>query len=163
MATRSQIQDIRLLINDPPGFVAIEDVAGLSALPLEPGQETCYYLTDKARYVATDKETGAVPGDYDTQRVRISDSRLGDLIDELGVDKARCRALRLIATKLGADMQLESTSMGGDQASYTSLREMHAYYRALAEDCEAEIDEDASNATGRFGHTDDPEIAGGLV
>jgi len=163
MATRVQIHDVRLLINDPPGFVDIEDVASLGSLPLEPGQDTCYYLTDKARYVATDKETGAVPGDYETQRLRISDERLGSLIDELGADKARCRALRLIATKLGADMQLESTSMGGDQSRYTSLKEMYAYYRLLADDCETEINEDASNATGRIGHTDDPEIAGGLV
>jgi hypothetical protein len=163
MATRTEITNLRLLVNDPPGFVLIAEVANLAALPADPTQQTCYYLQDAERYVSTHKETGAVPDDYETQRIRISDAKISSLVDALGADSARCRVLRLIATKLGADMQLASTAMGGDETGYTSLRQMHEYYRRLAEDCEAAISEDAFNASGRVGHTPDPQIAGGLL
>lgn len=163
MATRTEITDLRLLVNDPPGFVLITESATAITLPSTPAQQTCYYLVDKKKYLSTHKETGAVAADYDTQRIRISDAKISDLIDDLGADKARCRVLRLIATKLGADMQLASTSMGGDQSAFTSLRQMHEYYRRLAEDCEAVIAEDSDNVSGRVGHTADPQIAGGLL
>jgi hypothetical protein len=163
MATRAQIIQLRLLVNDPPGFVTITDVAAAANLPANPTQQTCYYLTDTARYVATRKETGALEKDYTTQRIRISDAVVSSLIDSLGADGARCRALRLIETKLGADMQLEQSATGGDVARFTSLKDMHAYYRALADECEAEAKSDADNSTGRVGHTTDPQIAGGLI
>lgn len=163
MATRTQITDLRLLVNDPPGFVAITEVVNAAVLPAAPTQETCYYLIDTARYVATEKESGAVAADYTTQRIRVSDSSISDLIDDLGADAARCRILRLITTKLGADMQLASTSMGGDTASYTSLQQMYRYYQGLAEDCEGQVASDADNSTGRVGNMESPEIAGGLT
>ncbi|GAF70225.1 unnamed protein product, partial [marine sediment metagenome] len=106
MATRAQITDLRLLVNDPPGFVTITEVANAIALPATPAQGTCYYQTDVARYKATEKESGAVAADYESQRIQVSDSIIGDLIDELGADAARCRVLWQITTKLGADMQL---------------------------------------------------------
>ncbi len=163
MATRTEITDLRLLVNDPPGFVLIAEVADSTALPQAPTQQTCYYLQDVERYVSTHKETGAVSGDYETQRIRISDAAISNLIDSVGADKARCRVLRLITTKLGADMQLAGISMGGDETTYTSLRQMHEYYRRLTEDCEADVADDAYNTTGRVGHTADPQIAGGLL
>jgi len=157
MATRTEITDLRLLVNDPP------EVAAAANLPAVPTQQTCYYQVDVKKYLSTYKETGAVSDDYETQRIRISDVKISSLIDALGADVARCRVLRLIATKLGADMQLASTSMGGDQSAFTSLRQMHEYYRRLAEDCEAAVAEDGDNVSGRVGHTPDPQIAGGLL
>ena len=163
MATRKQITDLRLLVNDPPGFVTITEAADATSLPSAPTQDTCYYQVDKTKYLATAKETGATSADYTLQRIRVSDVQIGDLIDDLGADAARCRVLRLITTKLGADMQLASTSMGGDTAGYTSLQQMYRYYIGLAEDCEKQIASDADNSTGREGRMESPEIAGGLT
>ncbi len=163
MATRKQITDLRLLVNDPPGFVTITEVADATSLPGTPTQDTCYYQVDKTKYVATVEETGATSADYTLQRIRVSDVQIGDLIDSLGADEARCRVLRLITPKLGADMQLASTSMGGDTAGYTSLQQMYRYYVGLVEDCEKQIASDADNSTGREGRMESPEIAGGLT
>jgi len=163
MATRAQIIELRLLVDDPPGFVAITDVAAVGNLPANPTQQTCYYQTDITKYLATEKETGALPSDYETQRIRISDAVIADLIDGLGADAARCRALRMITTKLAAEMQLQQVDQGGDRATYTSLRDMHAFYQSEAERCEEDVSEDASNSSGRVGHTSAPEIAGGIV
>lgn len=163
MASWDQIKDIRLLVNDPPGFVDIVAVANAAALPTAPAQQTCYYLQDTKHYKATEKESGAVAADYTARWLRVSDERISDLVDTLGADSARCRVLRLLATKLGAEMQLSRTSMGGDESAYTSLRDMYAYYQGLASECEAEIAADAENSTGRAARMTSPEIAGGLT
>jgi len=163
VASWDRIKDIRLLVDDPPRFVSLVAVANAAALPATPAQQTCYYLQDTKRYVATDKESGAVAADYVAQLLRVSDERISDLVDAVGADAARCRVLRLLATKLGAEMQLSRTSMGGDESAYTSLRDMYAYYKGLADECDAEIAADASNSTGRAGRMTSPEIAGGLT
>lgn len=166
MADRSDVINLRILINDPPGFVNIADVANEAALPVdsdEPEQDTCYYLTGVKRYVAPKDEYPQTASDYETQRVRISDTMIGELIDGLGIDKARCEALRVIMTKLGADMQLKSTSMGGDVSSYTDLAQMYAYYKGLVAQCAEDTQDDVDNSTGRGARMTNPEIAGGLT
>jgi len=162
-ATWDDAKEIRLLVNDPQGCVDIIAVASADVLPAAPAQQTYYYLQDTKRYVGTDLESGATAGDYETKKIRISDDRITALIDSLGADMARCRVLKLIMTKLGAELQVKSTSMGGDQSTYTSLKELYDYYEKQARECEREIATTADSGSSRVINTTAPEIAGGLL
>lgn len=163
MATSTQIFEIRIRINDPAGYQEITEVANEAALPATPAPYTAYKLADTGAYMASDDEAGASDPDYDRLEINISDSRISDFIDTYGLDEAECRALAVIATRLGAQMRLKRVQGGSENTEFTALKELYNYYKALSQDCKEKQRKNDNNNTGRYGTSDQPEIAGGEV
>lgn len=163
MATRAQIIEVRVRINDPEGYESITDVADSDALPAIPAPYTTYYLTDTGAYVATDLTSGATASDYDRLDIRVSDSRITSWIDTYSVDQAECRALSAIATRLGGEFRIMRSRGGAEETEWTALRDAYQYYRSLADECSKRHQKDDNKLTGRYGTSDQPEIAGGEV
>ncbi len=161
MATFVDIRTVRLAIGDPPGVIAIVQVATLADLPPDPDQQTAYQVQSTGRYVFTEKESGAVVADYASLELLLSDAQISQLITSYGVDGAPCKAYGVIATKLGGRLRVASMSTGAESTTYTSLRDSYEYYKGLAADCAAEKNAKDLNTTGRFGRTHQPHIGGG--
>lgn len=161
MANFNDIKEVRLRIDDPSGFQDILEVASASALPATPAPYTAYKLTDTGAYVATDVHFGATEDDYERLAIRVSDSRISGWIDSLSINEAECKALAAIATRLGSELKLKRVEGGAESTEFVALREIFAYYRDLARECKERNRESTGNSTGRYGQSDQPEIAGG--
>jgi hypothetical protein len=163
MATFEQIAEVRLRIDDPAGYAALKSVADSSSLPATPDPYTAYRVEDTGAYVSTDTTSGATASDYDTIDIYLSDARIGAFIDSGGVDFAECRSYRAIMSKLGQEMRLLRNSTGAETEQFQDIRNMLAYYRGMAEECEFRKDRDSGNSTGRVGLSAQPEIGGGNI
>jgi hypothetical protein len=163
MATFAEIRTVRLAIGDPAGVIEVAQVADPAALPLDPGQQAAYMVQSTGRYMVTDKETGAVPADYATVDLLISDLQISQLVAAYGVDLAPCKAYGVIAARLWGRLQVVRTNSGAESTEYTSLDVTYRYYKALAADCKAEQDSINLNSTGRMGRTRQPQVGGGNI
>lgn len=161
MATFVDIRSVRLAIGDPPGVIALVQVATPGDLPPAPDQQTAYQVQSTGRYVFTEKESGAVGDDYSTLELLLSDAQISQLITAHGVDGAPCHAYGMIASRLGSRLRVASMSTGAESTTYTSLRDSYEYYKGLAADCAAAKNAKDLNTTGRFGRTHQPHIGGG--
>lgn len=161
MTDWEKIKDVRLKIDDPQGYVNLETVATPSALPTAPAKQTAYRVESTGGYYDTTKTSGAIPADYTYVEIQISDAQLLALIDDLGYQKAACRALNRIAAKLGAQLGIVRTQDGAESTEYLSLLDAYKYYKMLANDCKEIINEDSGNNSGRTGLSSQPEIGGG--
>lgn len=163
MATITQIHNLRLLISDPPDIIQITIVANMAALPLAPTPQTAYYVTDLGVYVQTELTTGATAADYSASELFLSDARLGSIIDLYGVNKAPNKAIVLIASKLASRLQIVRNTSGTDSTEYIKLLDLYKYYKSVADDFKEEEKDLDGNSTGRWGTSDQPEIAGGSL
>jgi len=161
MATFSQIKEVRLRVDDPAGFQNILELDDSGDLPAVPAPYTAYKLTDTGAYVATDLESGATAANYERQDLRVSDTRISAWIDAYSVDQAECKALSAIATRLGAEVRLRRVTGGSETTEWTALVELYSYYRELSQECKERYKVEQGNSTGRYGTSDQPEIAGG--
>jgi len=161
MATFSQIKEVRIRVDDPAGFQDIIEVANSAALPAAPSPYTAYKLADTGAYVATDLESGATASDYERQPLRVSDSRIDNWIDTYSIDKAECKALDAIATRLGSEVRLRRVQAGSESTEFTALKDLYNYYKELSDECKERYRKSKGNSTGRYGYSDQPEIAGG--
>ena len=161
MATTSEIFEVRLAVNDPANVINIIEVAAAANLPSSPEPQTAYYTTDTGRYYATEKTSWAVVADYDYAELRISDTRIATIIDNIGTDKAKCRILSLIAGTLFNDLRLVRTTSGTESAEYNRLADAYQYYKNLAADCKDNYNSDNDIGTGTVRTTKTPEIGGG--
>jgi hypothetical protein len=163
MATFAQISEVRIRIDDPPGYQAFIEVANAAALPATPAPYTAYKLTDTGAYMATELESGATSADYTRLDVRVSDSRIGAWIDADSVDVAECKSYAAIATRLGNELKLKSTKGGAETAEWQTLKDTYTYYKGLSDDCKDRNKTTSGNSTGRYGTSVQPEIAGGEI
>ena len=163
MATFAQISQVRLRINDPEGYSAFLEVATGSALPSVPAPYTAYRITDTGAYKATDITSGATESDYSLLSIRVSDARIGDWIDDYSVDQAECKALDAILVKIGEEMRIIRLKGGAEDLEWTALKDLYNYYKALSDACKERYRESQGTNTGRYGYTDQPEIAGGEI
>lgn len=160
MATFEEIKEVRLRIDDPVGFINIEEVAALQAVS---SPQTAYKLTTDSNYYSTDKLTGAVPADYEILELLVSDTRISLWIDEGDIDSATCRALKQIINKLGKELQLVRITAGADTTQYTALKDTYEYYKGILADCKDVKRTNDNNSTGRIGCMIVPEVAGGEI
>lgn len=157
-----EIKPIRLAIDDPAGVIDIIEVANSAALPASPQPQTAYRTQDTGIYFQTPKLSGAsYPDDWSVIELKIADSTLQTLYNQLGEAKAICRAFGLIARKLGNELRIIRNQTGSESTEYATASELYAYYKGLAEDCAAVNASDAGTSTGRYGTMKQPEIAGG--
>jgi len=163
MATFEQIAEVRLRIDDPADHQSLVEVASAAALPVIPAPYTAYKLLDTGAYVATDLESGAAPTDYKRLQLRVSDSRIGDWIDTYSIDQAECLSYGAIATRLGSELRIIKSTAGAESSEWTRLLDLYKYYKALSADCSERYRDSQSNNTGRYGTSDQPEIAGGQI
>lgn len=163
MATFAQIKDVRLRVNDPPGFNDFLEVATGSALPATPAAYTAYKITDTGKYVSTELESGATESDYKLLTLRVPDSKIESWIDSYCVDIAECKALKFITVRLGQELTTKRLQGGAESIEWTSLKDMYDYYKALSNDCSEDYKESQGTNTGRYGLTEQPEIAGGEI
>lgn len=163
MATFADIRTVRLAVGDPPGVIALLEVAVPEDLPPAPGQQTAYRVQSTGRYMYSEKEDGAVLADYEALELLLSDAQVSQLITTYGIEDAPCRAYGVIASRLGSKLRISSMSTGSESTTYTPLRELYEYYKRLAEDCVAAKNAVNLNTTGRYGATKQPEVAGGNV
>jgi hypothetical protein len=161
MASFADIRTVRLTIGDPAGVVEIAQAADPSALPSAPGQQTAYLVASTGRYMTTEIESGAIPADYHSLELLISDAQISQLIAEYGVTLAPCKAYGVMASRLGSKLRLVRTQSGAESTQYLALLDAYKYYKSLAADCADKVDADDLNTTGRWGRTRQPRIAGG--
>ena len=161
MATITQIRNLRIDVNDPPDIINITAAATPAALPTEPEPQTVYYITSTSRYVQTEKTSGAIPDDFKTVGLYLSDSKISALIDKHGYDKALYKALKLISAKLGSKLMLVKNQNGADSVEYLKLLDLYKYYKGLVADFKEEDEETNNNDTGRMGRSHHVHIAGG--
>jgi hypothetical protein len=163
MATFEQIAEVRLRVNDPDGFQSFEEKANAAALPETPDPYTAYKLTDTGAYVSTSVESGAVAADYSRLQLRVSDSRISSWIDTYSVDQAECKALDAIATRLGAELRIKRAEAGAESTEWIDLQKLYQYYVSLSSQCKERYNQSQGNSTGRYGTSDQPQIAGGEI
>ena len=161
MATQTQIFDLRLKIADPPGFINFDSVADSASLPSTPASQTAYKQIDTGEYKSTEKTAGATATDYSVEELRISDTKLGTLIDTYGEDSAACRAIKIIIAQLGNEMMIKKNDAGADSTEYTSLKDMLDFYKNLLSICSETASSDAGTNSGRYFTTKIPDVAGG--
>jgi hypothetical protein len=161
MATTTQIHTLRIDTSDPPDIIQITIVATFTALPSSPTPQTAYYISDSGIYVATEKESDAIPDDYEVLELFLSDARIGSLIDSFGADKAVYKAVKLISTKLANKLIIVKNKAGAESIEYIKLLDLWDYYDKIAKSIKDEINDSNLNSTGRWGTSTQPEIAGG--
>ncbi len=161
MASAAQIKTLRLEIKDPYGIIDIQYSVDLASLPSAPAPQTAYLVASDGAYYKTDKDSGAAAADYARIPIRLSDVTLGQYIDVYGVARAPGVSLRNIAKTIGAEIPLVRTTNGAESIEYQNIMEMYRYYKALADDSDAQADVDGHNATGRYFRTHTPTIGGG--
>lgn len=159
----ADIKPVRLAIDDPAGVIDILEVANSAALPAAPQPQTAYRTQDTGIYYETSKLSGAVLADWSVIELRISDSSLQTIYNQLGEAKTICRAFARIASKLGNELRIIRNQTGSESTEYATARDLYAYYKGLAEDCAAVNASDAGTSTGRYGTMKQPEIAGGCL
>jgi hypothetical protein len=157
MATTSQIHALRIDITDPPEIIQIISVATASILPAEPKPQTGYYIIDNAKYVYTEKTTGAVPGDYKNLELFLSDTKLNALLNAFGHNVAIYKALKLIASKIWSRCLAVKNTDGATSTEYTRLKELYDYYKSLV----ADFKDETTAGSGSYCSTKNPTIAGG--
>jgi hypothetical protein len=161
MATKTQIQTLRIDTSDPPDIIQITTVATSTALPNSPTPQTAYYITDSGIYVSTEKESDANPGDYEVLELFLSDSRISTLIDSYGADLAVYKAVVLISTKLANKLIIVKNKTGAESVEYIKLLDLWDYYDKIAKSFKKELNDKNSNSSGKWGTSTQPEIAGG--
>ncbi len=165
MAKRSEIDQLRIAINDPPDVIAIRSVADESELPAEEIPQTLFYDIARELYWAADRESS--PASYRIVRLKIGDSQLVSLIDSVGVKLAECRAFEMIASRLGSELSIVKSQVGSDMTQRQSIDAMHKYYIGLAQGCRDAIDDgpidDGGGAGGGLFMMKKPDIAGGFA
>ncbi len=163
MASFTAIKELRLKISDPAGvfdkIIDIISVANVGSLPSSPARQTAYFKADNNEYIAYDFDLSAWS---DPLKLKISDERLGNLIDLWG-DAAAAKAIRAILSSIGQDIQIVRTTKGADSTEYTTLKDTYEYYKNLIEEFKDEQKEEAGVSTGRYFTTHRPRIAGGRV
>ena len=163
MATFAQIAEIRIRIDDPSGYQAFAEVANAAALPATPAPYTAYKLLDTGAYVATELESGATASDYDRQDLLVSDDRIDAWIDTYSVDQAECKALQAMQSRIGNELTLKRVSVGTEDITYVELLNKYNYYKFLSDACKENYNKTQNNSTGRYGTSDQPEVAGGEI
>lgn len=151
MATFTEIKTVRLTINDPSGFIDIQEV---SSVPSPAANQTAYKLTTSGAYV---------DGDSVVLDLYISDLRLGALIDAYGVAQAICQSYKIISGKLGSELRLKKNQTGAEVSEYTALQDLYYYYKDLYAVCSNDYQKASGNTTGRYKRFKAPEVAGGNV
>ena len=159
MASFDDIKALRLKISDPSGVIDILSVASVSALPASPLRQTAYLKADISEYVRYDFDLLA----WDVLPLKISDERLGALIDLWGVSDSTPKAIRAIMATLGQEMQLKRITMGADSTEYLTLKDAYDFYKMLINEYMVESAEESGSTTGRYFRTRQPRIAGGHV
>lgn len=157
MASISQIHSLRLDISDPPDIINIESIALPANLPTSPAPQTAYYIISNARYMRTDKLSGAVSSDYYYCDLFLSDSKINTLINTFGIDIAKYKAIKLILPKLASKLLIVKNTDGATSTEYIRLNDLYKFYKSLIED----FKEETSVGSGRYCSTETPEIAGG--
>lgn len=163
MATFAQIAEVRIRINDPAGYQAFAEVANAAALPATPAPYTAYRLQDTLEYKATEKESGATSADYIRLDIRVSDTNIETWIDAGGVDYAECKGYDAIKTRIGAELTLVRAKGGTEDIQWQTLNDLFEYYKVLSDECKNRNKTDAGNSTGRYGQSEQPQIAGGEI
>ncbi len=161
MATRQEIENMRITLYDPPGVLDIQTVADEAALPTDAETQTAYFDVARGKYwVAGD---GAKK--YEIAELQVSDNEIETNIDDLGVGAAKCELLSLMTRGLGHKMLVVKEQVGTDSTQMQSLKDMYAYYKGMSEDCSRKLksaeEAPATSSSGRYIITDDPIIAGG--
>jgi len=163
MATFAQIKSIRISIDDPSGFQDIIEVSTSSLLPSVPAPYSSYKIVDTGKYVSTAIESGATENDYNLLSLRVSDSNIESWIDDYSVAQAKCKAIEAIIFRIGNELMLKKASVGAEDIEYSALKDMLSYYKSLLDMCKSDYNSDQLNNTGRYGTTEQPEIAGGEI
>lgn len=163
MATFAQIAEVRVRINDPSGYQAFAEVANAAALPATPAPYTAYRLQDTLEYRATEKESWATSSDYVRLDIRVSDTNIEAWIDAVSVDYAECKSYDAIKTRLGAELKLVRAKGGAEDIEWQALLDTYDYYKILSDECKDRNKTEAGNSTGRYGQSEQPQIAGGEI
>jgi len=154
MATFAEIKEVRLTIDDPPGFIDLIEVADEAALPGEPVAQTAYKAEDTGTYYAS------IAAVWTPLLLRISDARLTAWIDTVGVAGAIQKSYIAIMGKLGAELQIVKNADGAESTEFIKLNDLYNYYKKLAADTASSPPE---NNAGRFAQTKQPCVAGGNI
>jgi hypothetical protein len=158
MATFAQIKSIRLILNDPSGFIDIVSVANTAALPVSPVPQTAYFVVDIATYKMHNGTAYVSLTD-----MQVSDGRIGEWLDAFGEYGAVVRGYNTIIQRLGQQLQMVKNSDGAESTEYTGIDKMLAYYRSVLADYTKIASSEVQMETGRWGKLKAPEIAGGYV
>ena len=161
MSTALEIKTLRLEITDPYGIIDIQYVATTADLPADPLPQTAYLCAADGAYYKTSLTTGAAPSDYTRIPLRLSDTRVGTMIDTYGAARAVGKALRAIAKMIGAEIPIVRQTAGAESTEFQNILELYRYYKSLAADVEEDVAEDEGNNAGGYFRTRNPTIGGG--
>ncbi len=154
MASFSDIKETRLTISDPSGFIDFLEVANFAALPVSPVAQTAYKAIDTATYYGHDS------GSWEVLKLRVSDSRISDWIDSLGVDGAIIKSIQAILSTLPGEMMIVKNADGAESTEFLKLLDLQKFYQNWLKDLAPVA---VSSSTGRYVKTKNPVIAGGNV
>jgi|WetSurMetagenome_2_1015567.scaffolds.fasta_scaffold257550_2 hypothetical protein len=160
MAVFADIVELRLRIKDPLGAIAIlsvADVATRQALA-NPAPQTAYKQLDTGIYYTYDADLA----EWEAKKLLISDTRIGVLIDLVGVAAAAPKAIKDIMAELGQRLYVARTQDGAGSTDYQNLSTMKNFYQELAASMEQEVAKDDGESQGRMLRIRRSHIAGGM-
>lgn len=160
MAVWADTVELRLRIKDPLGVIAITSVADAAAriAVTYPARQTAYKQLDTGDYWIYDADLLA----WEAVNLLLSDTRIGILIDLLGVAAAAPRAIKDIMAELAPKLYIAKTSDGAGSTDYQNLTTMMNAYKAIAASLEEVAAADAGTSGGRYFRIRRPHIGGGM-
>lgn len=162
MATFAEIKEIRLILDDPPGFIDILSVANTGLLPAVPAPQTVYLILSDNSYMSTEEISGATPLDYERQELLFSDDTIGDIVDNYP-DNIISKLIKMALPKLLRRMQIVRNQSGTEDIQFITLKEKYDAYKDLLKEYEDDESKTAGTNTGQYLQTSNPTIAGGDI
>lgn len=162
MATFDEIKEVRLTLDDPPGFINIISIATETAadMPTDPEPQTAYHIQADDSYMSTDKQHGCTPADYEKQELLFHDDTIANIIDNFP-DNIYSKLIRLALPKLLRRMEIVQNQTGTEDVKFISLKERFDAYKKMLDEYDDEESAAAGTNTGKYLKTAKPTIAGG--
>ena len=156
MATQAQIFSVRLLVRDPFGYNAIEEVANAAALPVAPVAQSLYYVADVKEYQAYESSA------WVRQDLAVGDDRIGTLYDLYGdANKVAAKVIGDLIVYYGSEIRMfAKTGNGTETQEYRTLKDILDFYKELQAQFTEAANEASGSDTGKYIHTRQPMVGG---
>jgi hypothetical protein len=160
MASWADLKELRLKTCDPDGYIDLDTVANVAALPVAPKGQTAYRKEDSGDYVAYDAELLA----WGPVKLEVSDARAMAMVDAYGsASRAAPYMVRQIMAGLGAKMRIARSQGGAGSTDFVNLTTLYNFYKGIIETFEVEAAVEEGASEGRYLRTKRPSIGGGMI
>lgn len=150
----ASLKELRIRTSDPFGFIDIQTVANKAALPATPIAQTVYRSEADKEYLKYENNV------WEHVNIEVSDEMMNGYIAQYGVTKSISKVVTLILASLGKKLQIERTDSGTESYTFTTLKNLYDYYKALRDNAKEEASDESGYSSGRFFCTGPSKVGG---